>query len=149
VLTRTSRCNARGVQFQRTLTTLLTIFILAWACRRRSPCPGQDWNRYVTRPSVEPRVQISVIGKTMAFLLPAIEQLAKKPVPPGGTVSILVLSPTRELAMQVCIEPASNLQMLTLMSSDSKGGRYPCEKPSFPGASSHRWYQVPCCVHAL
>ncbi|KAG8217255.1 P-loop containing nucleoside triphosphate hydrolase protein [Butyriboletus roseoflavus] len=40
-------------------------------------------------------------GKTMAFLLPAIEQLAKKPVPRGGTVSILVLSPTRELAMQI------------------------------------------------
>ncbi|KAG9318189.1 P-loop containing nucleoside triphosphate hydrolase protein [Chiua virens] len=40
-------------------------------------------------------------GKTMAFLLPAIEQLAKKPVPRVGTVSILVLSPTRELAMQI------------------------------------------------
>ncbi|KAH0830321.1 P-loop containing nucleoside triphosphate hydrolase protein [Lanmaoa asiatica] len=40
-------------------------------------------------------------GKTMAFLLPAIEQLAKKPVPRGGTASILVLSPTRELAMQI------------------------------------------------
>lgn len=38
----------------------------------------------------------------MAFLLPAIEQLAKKPVSRGGAVSILVLSPTRELAMQVC-----------------------------------------------
>lgn len=38
----------------------------------------------------------------MAFLLPAVEQLAKKPVPRGG-VSILVLSPTRELAMQVRI----------------------------------------------
>lgn len=40
----------------------------------------------------------------MAFLLPAIEQLAKKPVTRGGAVSILVLSPTRELAMQVCIK---------------------------------------------
>ncbi|KAG6379200.1 P-loop containing nucleoside triphosphate hydrolase protein [Boletus reticuloceps] len=39
-------------------------------------------------------------GKTMAFLLPAIERLAKKP-PRGGAVSILVLSPTRELAMQI------------------------------------------------
>lgn len=37
----------------------------------------------------------------MAFLLPAIERLAKKPASRGGTVSILVLSPTRELAMQV------------------------------------------------
>lgn len=41
----------------------------------------------------------------MAFLLPAIEQLAKKPVPRGGAVSILVLSPTRELAMQVRLRP--------------------------------------------
>lgn len=39
----------------------------------------------------------------MAFLLPAIERLAKRPVPRGSAVSILVLSPTRELAMQVCI----------------------------------------------
>lgn len=39
----------------------------------------------------------------MAFLLPAIEQLAKKPASRGGSVSILVLSPTRELAMQVRI----------------------------------------------
>ncbi|KAF9244241.1 P-loop containing nucleoside triphosphate hydrolase protein [Melanogaster broomeanus] len=40
-------------------------------------------------------------GKTTAFLLPAIEQLVKKPLPPRGAVSILVLSPTRELAIQI------------------------------------------------
>ncbi|KIJ17129.1 hypothetical protein PAXINDRAFT_9980 [Paxillus involutus ATCC 200175] len=40
-------------------------------------------------------------GKTAAFLLPAIERLAKRRLPPSGNVSILVLSPTRELAMQI------------------------------------------------
>ncbi|KAG6867359.1 hypothetical protein C0993_003844 [Termitomyces sp. T159_Od127] len=39
-------------------------------------------------------------GKTMAFLLPAIERLAKVAQPPRG-VSILVLAPTRELALQI------------------------------------------------
>lgn len=57
----------------------------------------------------------------MAFLLPAIEQLAKKPVPRKGTVSILVLSPTRELAMQVCIRPRIRPTKFYSHVSDSKG----------------------------
>jgi ATP-dependent RNA helicase MSS116, mitochondrial len=41
-------------------------------------------------------------GKTLAFLLPTVEHLTKlrKP-PPIGQISALVLSPTRELALQV------------------------------------------------
>lgn len=39
-------------------------------------------------------------GKTLAFLLPSIEALARSP-PPPGTISLLVLSPTRELASQI------------------------------------------------
>ncbi|KDR67958.1 hypothetical protein GALMADRAFT_257470 [Galerina marginata CBS 339.88] len=38
-------------------------------------------------------------GKTIAFLLPAIERLLK--VPPQRGISILVLAPTRELALQI------------------------------------------------
>lgn len=41
-------------------------------------------------------------GKTMAFLVPAVERLAKMPKPPGPRqISVLVLSPTRELALQI------------------------------------------------
>ena len=39
-------------------------------------------------------------GKTLAFLIPAIEALIRRPAPPGS-VGVLVLSPARELAMQI------------------------------------------------
>ncbi|KIJ60677.1 hypothetical protein HYDPIDRAFT_138942 [Hydnomerulius pinastri MD-312] len=48
-------------------------------------------------------------GKTTAFLLPAIERLARGPTPAQGNISILVLSPTRELAMQIHKEALSLL----------------------------------------
>ena len=38
-------------------------------------------------------------GKTLAFLLPLLEKLADKSTPPG--VSALILTPTRELAIQI------------------------------------------------
>lgn len=44
---------------------------------------------------------VEYIGKTLAFLLPAIERLHKYALPAKDKVSILVLSPTRELALQV------------------------------------------------
>jgi ATP-dependent RNA helicase MSS116, mitochondrial len=40
-------------------------------------------------------------GKTLAFLLPAIQRHLLEPNPQHGNPSILVLSPTRELAMQI------------------------------------------------
>ncbi|KAK8866194.1 hypothetical protein IAR55_001345 [Kwoniella newhampshirensis] len=40
-------------------------------------------------------------GKTLAFLVPAIQHLLSSPVPPPNTTSILILSPTRELAQQI------------------------------------------------
>ena len=42
-------------------------------------------------------------GKTLAFLVPIIEQLtaAKFPPPPAQHISALILSPTRELAQQI------------------------------------------------
>jgi ATP-dependent RNA helicase MSS116 len=44
-------------------------------------------------------------GKTVAFLLPAIAKLVRAReagrAPPSGSVSTLILSPTRELALQI------------------------------------------------
>ncbi|KAJ3508006.1 hypothetical protein NLJ89_g5991 [Agrocybe chaxingu] len=40
-------------------------------------------------------------GKTIAFLLPAIERLLKAPAATRQGISILVLAPTRELALQI------------------------------------------------
>lgn len=41
-------------------------------------------------------------GKTLAFLIPAIQRLCSLPRPPQQTsISVLVLSPTRELALQI------------------------------------------------
>jgi ATP-dependent RNA helicase MSS116 len=42
-------------------------------------------------------------GKTIAFLLPAVEALHRTP-PRGAAISVLVLSPTRELASQIAKE---------------------------------------------
>ena len=42
-------------------------------------------------------------GKTLAFLLPAIQHTLQNS-PPRGQVAILVMSPTRELALQIAAE---------------------------------------------
>lgn len=42
-------------------------------------------------------------GKTTAFLLPAIQNTLRNP-PSNGQVSVLILSPTRELALQIAAE---------------------------------------------
>jgi ATP-dependent RNA helicase MSS116 len=43
-------------------------------------------------------------GKTIAFLLPALHSLLTQPSLPKGQVAILILSPTRELALQIAKE---------------------------------------------
>ncbi|KAF2834889.1 ATP-dependent RNA helicase MSS116 [Patellaria atrata CBS 101060] len=43
-------------------------------------------------------------GKTVAFLLPALQTLLISPYFPPGQVAILVISPTRELALQIAKE---------------------------------------------
>jgi ATP-dependent RNA helicase MSS116, mitochondrial len=43
-------------------------------------------------------------GKTTAFLLPALQALISSTPVPKGQVAILILSPTRELAMQIAKE---------------------------------------------
>ena len=40
-------------------------------------------------------------GKTLAFLIPAIQTLLNNPDPGQAFTSILILSPTRELARQI------------------------------------------------
>ncbi len=51
-------------------------------------------------------------GKTIAFLLPAIQTLINLNRPPGSGVSLLVISPTRELAMQIAKEATALLKRL-------------------------------------
>lgn len=43
-------------------------------------------------------------GKTIAFLLPALHSLLAAPSLPKGQVGILIMSPTRELALQIAKE---------------------------------------------
>jgi ATP-dependent RNA helicase MSS116 len=43
-------------------------------------------------------------GKTVAFLLPALHSLLTSPPLPRGQVGILIISPTRELALQIAKE---------------------------------------------
>lgn len=51
-------------------------------------------------------------GKTIAFLLPAIQTMINKQRTPREGVSLLVISPTRELAMQIAKEATQLLQHL-------------------------------------
>lgn len=51
-------------------------------------------------------------GKTIAFLLPAIQTLINKNRPKNSGISLLVISPTRELAMQIAKEATALLQRL-------------------------------------
>lgn len=51
-------------------------------------------------------------GKTIAFLLPAIQTLITRKLKPGREISLLVISPTRELAMQIAKEAKALLQRL-------------------------------------
>ncbi|KAI0121787.1 DEAD-domain-containing protein [Daldinia grandis] len=51
-------------------------------------------------------------GKTIAFLLPAIQRMIHREEEPGKNISLLVISPTRELAMQIAEEARALLQRL-------------------------------------
>ena len=53
-------------------------------------------------------------GKTLGFLLPALHRVLRRPPPPGvASCPILVLSPTRELAMQTADEAKDLLTFVT------------------------------------
>ncbi|KAH8801519.1 P-loop containing nucleoside triphosphate hydrolase protein [Xylogone sp. PMI_703] len=51
-------------------------------------------------------------GKTIAYLLPAIQTLINRKRPGGSRISLLVIAPTRELAMQIAKEATALLQRL-------------------------------------
>ncbi|OAQ69256.1 ATP-dependent RNA helicase [Pochonia chlamydosporia 170] len=51
-------------------------------------------------------------GKTVAFLLPALQTMVSQKSPASSTVSLLVVSPTRELALQIAQEATRLLQRL-------------------------------------
>lgn len=51
-------------------------------------------------------------GKTIAFLLPAIQTMLNKNRQKGSGISLLVMTPTRELAMQIAKEATALLQRL-------------------------------------
>ena len=51
-------------------------------------------------------------GKTIAFLLPALQSMIAQGRGRGRGISLLVISPTRELAMQIAAEATSLLQRL-------------------------------------
>jgi ATP-dependent RNA helicase MSS116 len=62
-------------------------------------------------------------GKTMAFLLPSVERLATvSPPPRQGQVSILILSPTRELALQIEEEAKTLLTCHSFRAQHAIGG---------------------------
>ncbi|KAG5919425.1 hypothetical protein E4U42_006526 [Claviceps africana] len=51
-------------------------------------------------------------GKTVAFLLPALQTMITQKRPAGSAISLLVISPTRELALQIAQEAGSLLQRM-------------------------------------
>ncbi|KAI1171065.1 ATP-dependent RNA helicase MSS116 [Nemania sp. FL0916] len=51
-------------------------------------------------------------GKTVAFLLPALQNLVNRNTKPGSAVSLLVITPTRELALQIATEAKALMQRL-------------------------------------
>jgi len=79
--------------------------------------------------------------KTIAFLLPAIERLLKAPANTRQGVSILVLSPTRELALQVRLSHHARPDSYTL-SSDPTRSRDTPRAPHFLSTTCHWGYKV-------
>src|SRR5437763_13915961 len=61
-------------------------------------------------------------GKTLAFLLPLIHSLAKPEVKPAPGIKALILTPTRELALQIQEVAAKLTQSLSLTSTVVVGG---------------------------
>lgn len=61
-------------------------------------------------------------GKTLSFLIPAVEQLMKAPAAPGHRIGILVVSPTRELAQQILAEALNLLKFNRMTAMTVIGG---------------------------
>lgn len=78
-------------------------------------------------------------GKTAAFLLPTLARLAEKPPLPGPGPRVLVLVPTRELAMQVAQEAAKYSRHLPRMKTVCIYGGVPYPKQL---RDLHRPYEI-------
>lgn len=76
-------------------------------------------------------------GKTMAFLIPAVEALCRAPPRSGSGISVLVLSPTRELASQVGVAARLAALLAGLAWQRAPWGR----AAGMPAATCHRLRQ--------
>ncbi|TDH65088.1 uncharacterized protein CCR75_001547 [Bremia lactucae] len=61
-------------------------------------------------------------GKTIAFLLPSLERMLRHPQHPQDKISMLVISPTRELAQQIAVEAVKLTNVHDLRTSCFMGG---------------------------
>lgn len=61
-------------------------------------------------------------GKTLSFLLPAIEGVARTPRAQRRGLSVLIISPTRELAQQIADEANQVLVSAALVNAGSERG---------------------------
>jgi ATP-dependent RNA helicase SrmB len=61
-------------------------------------------------------------GKTLAFLLPAVQRLIDFPRRKGGSARILILTPTRELAVQISMVAKQLVEGTELVIGDIIGG---------------------------
>lgn len=87
-------------------------------------------------------------GKTLAFLIPAIEATLKNP-PPPGSVGVLVISPARELAMQIETEAKqlTEFHNLTTQVSRCCSALRPAElmhQEDKPAAERRRCFNLQC-----
>uniref|UniRef100_A0A7S1IKQ0 RNA helicase n=1 Tax=Eutreptiella gymnastica TaxID=73025 RepID=A0A7S1IKQ0_9EUGL len=92
-------------------TTSFASMPLSVAMRQRLETMGLEYATEVQKACIPPALKgLDVTGqaktgtgKTLAFLIPVIETLVKSPQKPRG-ISMLILTPTRELAFQIMAE---------------------------------------------
>jgi hypothetical protein len=99
-------------------------------------------------------------GKTAAFMLPVLERLMFRPKKVAQT-RVMVLSPTRELAVQVCIAPSHGTctrlmldeHTLTLMRHSLRIHSFTCMQhflmPHPLTYHTHSCHTLSCCIHSL
>ena len=74
-------------------------------------------------------------GKTLAFLVPAIEATLRRP-PPAGGIGVLCISPTRELAQQTADEAVALMK--------ARAARHECHATSVRHVKMERSRHTRC-----